>query len=542
MKNKTKITILLLLMIAVGCSKKNDDAPIIESDAKELLTVSFNSQANPDVQGSVNGTVSQETKTAIVMVPIGTVLTSLTPTLTLSNKASYSPQGPQDFTNNVTYTITAENGSTATYVISVSEIQSSESQLLGFTLLKISNDINENLVGTVHDDTKSVRLITSAMTDVTLLSPTLEVSEGASYTPEGLQDFSEPVTYTVTAADGSTTEYMVNIRTERDLLIAISEANPQNTLEWNYNEQDIDDWNDVDLTEDGYVEYLHLDENLSIVPDEIGYFRKLKELDLDDNVNLTELPKTIGLLTNLKYMELDNNKLKELPQEFGQLTSLEDLDLNENLFTEFPEALIQLPNLIDLDISDNFLTKLPSEIKQMTALRELKLSNNKFEDFPDAVFQLENLEILDYEENQLKVLPQQIGALENLKILDLSDNLLTKLPAELQLLEGLQYLYLSRNDFEIIPEVVFSLSLLIKLTMNDNSISKISSDITSLIFLFELQMKNNLIKEIPGELDSMQNLLNLYITGNQIEKLPEELCPPTYITTLIKDDSTVCPN
>jgi hypothetical protein len=61
------------------------------------------------------------TNTIDVTMPYGTDVTSLTPTITVSDGASVSPLSgaAQDFTNPVTYTVTAANGSTKTYTVTV---------------------------------------------------------------------------------------------------------------------------------------------------------------------------------------------------------------------------------------------------------------------------------------------------------------------------------------------------------------------------------------------------------------------------------------
>jgi len=58
-------------------------------------------------------------------VPDGTDVTKLIPMITISNKASISPNNniAQDFTSPVTYTVTAEDGSKQNYIVTVSVIQ-----------------------------------------------------------------------------------------------------------------------------------------------------------------------------------------------------------------------------------------------------------------------------------------------------------------------------------------------------------------------------------------------------------------------------------
>lgn len=96
-----------------ACSKEEKDEPKL-SDAKQLTTFNF---AVPAVSGVVN----EQTKQINIEVPAGTDVKSLTPTIIVSDKATVTPaSGTQvDFTNPVVYTVKAEDGSTAAYVVTV---------------------------------------------------------------------------------------------------------------------------------------------------------------------------------------------------------------------------------------------------------------------------------------------------------------------------------------------------------------------------------------------------------------------------------------
>ncbi len=72
----------------------------------------------------------------------------------------------------------------------------------------LSEDVNADISGT------SITTLCPAGTDLTALVPAVTVSEGASLSPAGgtMQDFSGPVVYRVTAADGeSYTDYTVPV-------------------------------------------------------------------------------------------------------------------------------------------------------------------------------------------------------------------------------------------------------------------------------------------------------------------------------------------
>ena len=94
-----------------ACAKKEDVAP--KSTEKDILSFSVNS-LNPAVSGIVTGTA------ITIGVPLNTDLKALVPTITASAKATVSPASgvAQNFTNPVTYTVTAEDGTTQAYSVS----------------------------------------------------------------------------------------------------------------------------------------------------------------------------------------------------------------------------------------------------------------------------------------------------------------------------------------------------------------------------------------------------------------------------------------
>ena len=140
----------------------------------------------------------------------------------------------------------------------------------------------------------------------------------------------------------------------------------------------------------------------SNVPQELRNFgvrtMNIKRLDMSD-YDLTNLPSSIGNLTQLRELYLSNNKLKSLPSQIGNLRKLKYLDL-----------------------ASNDLTKLPSSIGNLTKLRELDLGVNQLTSLPESIGNLTQLKELDLNYNNLKSLPSQIGNLGNLTDLNLRDN------------------------------------------------------------------------------------------------------------------------
>jgi hypothetical protein len=150
-----------------------------------------------DIVGVISGTE------ITVAVPDGTNVAALTPTIAVSGGASVSPASgvTQDFTGPVTYTVTAADGTTKAYTVMV--IIPSAKNITAFSILGSTGIIT----GT------NIAVTVPFGTDETDLTPTVTVSAGASVSPASgvAQDFTGPVTYTVTAADGSTKVYTVTV-------------------------------------------------------------------------------------------------------------------------------------------------------------------------------------------------------------------------------------------------------------------------------------------------------------------------------------------
>lgn len=108
MKNilKTLCIVLTSIVLLTGCGKESSENKILSFTIAGL---------------NVSGTITESPKAIVAVVPYGTDVTSLVPIITISEKARISPASgiATDFTNPVTYTVTAEDGSKATYTATV---------------------------------------------------------------------------------------------------------------------------------------------------------------------------------------------------------------------------------------------------------------------------------------------------------------------------------------------------------------------------------------------------------------------------------------
>lgn len=147
-------------------------------------------------------TINTTVHTVAIEVAYGTDLTALTPTITISAGGEITPASDteQDFSAPVTYTVTAENGTnTQQWSVEVTEALNDATDITGFVL-------DEQISVAEIDDAEHKILVKVADgTDLTNLSPDITVSPGASVNPSSgaSQDFSDNVSYTVTAENGT---------------------------------------------------------------------------------------------------------------------------------------------------------------------------------------------------------------------------------------------------------------------------------------------------------------------------------------------------
>ena len=197
------VAMALALMFGMNACDVEKE-PYIQGAENEKSLLQF------EIDGVI-GSIDEDAKTVVLDFPAGTDVSHLTPTITISTYATIEPESgvAQDFTNPVYYTVTAMNGTTAQYMVeAVVHDADNEKSILSFTIDGVEGEINEVA--------KTVTLVMPEGTDVTELVPTIVVSEGATVTPASgeAQDFTDPLTYTVTAQNGTTAAYTVTVVVE----------------------------------------------------------------------------------------------------------------------------------------------------------------------------------------------------------------------------------------------------------------------------------------------------------------------------------------
>ena len=182
---------------------------------------------------------------------------------------------------------------------------------------------------------------------------------------------------------------------------------------------------------------------LEHLPEDIGLLTNLKALDVSKN-DIRWLPPSFSNLISLTTADLSNNQIFEVSHGIANCTSLTDLRLDHNKIYHLPESMCKLFLLTSLSLENNDLQLLPEWWKGFTQIRKLNFANNNVSKFgTDFITMGENLVELRCPSNSLTQINFFFSRFVNLKILDVSDNPVEILPVVLGCCASLEELYMN---------------------------------------------------------------------------------------------------
>ncbi|MDO8723329.1 MAG: ice-binding family protein [Syntrophales bacterium] len=209
-KGYSKMWFLVLLLAAfmAGCASNETETG---NSAKAITSYSI---------GEVAGIVNETQKTISATMPYGTSVTALAATFTTTGTSvkvgtttQTSAATLNDFTSPVAYIVTAADGTTSTYTVTVTVASISDKAITSYSLDGVTGTINETaktIAVTMPFGTNPDGLIatfTSTGTGPVTVDGVTQAS-GTAGTPN---NFTNPVLYTVTAADLTTATYTVTV-------------------------------------------------------------------------------------------------------------------------------------------------------------------------------------------------------------------------------------------------------------------------------------------------------------------------------------------
>ncbi|WP_416867599.1 MAG: T9SS type A sorting domain-containing protein [Imperialibacter sp.] len=311
--------------------------------------------------------------------------------------------------------------------------------------------------------------------DISATTVEFVAAAGASVSIDGVpqvsgatvNDFIQPLTYTITAEDGQqSVDWTVTITSqsivagvfEQDYNALVAFYNATNGPNWTNNTGwlqegvDVRDWWGITVNENRVTYIYAANNNLTgFIPEEIGNLTGIQTLDFSNNHLTGTIPVELWNLTGIINLYINGNQLSGvIPTGISSLSKLQSLTLSGNQLTgEISVEIGDLSSLISLSLAFNKLSgTIPTEIGNLTSLQLLTISGNQLTGpIPSDIGNLIDLQNLWLTGNQLSgAIPTEIGELTNLTELLLDGNKFTgNIPAQFGNLPNLQTLNLSNN-------------------------------------------------------------------------------------------------
>ncbi|XP_066267941.1 leucine-rich repeat and death domain-containing protein 1-like [Branchiostoma lanceolatum] len=292
----------------------------------------------------------------------------------------------------------------------------------------------------------------------------------------------------------------------------------------------------------------------TLVPQEIGLFRKLTSLTLSNNTLSKKAIANISLCDSLKTLILTCNQITHLPPQIGRLVNLETLDISYNMLTRIQSFVCTLPSLrslrarhnrifdvknirslgksriITLDLKGNLLQSFNGRFCRSKTLRHLDLSENIITHVVFFKDDLPLLERLDCEGNKIaafNVMEQrQMTTRSNLRWLSLAKNCLKTFPNAVLRLASLETLDVSQNTLVSIPRAVEAMKHLKSFIASGNHLRSLPRELFCLPQLKLVNVASNRLHHWryeswdPDDAILSQELHTLILSGNKLESVP----------------------
>jgi hypothetical protein len=188
-------------------------ATVEKATTKNISYFAFLTDSNPFIGSDITGIITG--KDIQVVIPYGISRDNLVAYFTTDGETVKIGETIQeygvtsnDFTNTKTYTVTAEDGTSNEYTITVSVAKSDAKAITQFYLDGEKGTINES-AHTITVNFEASKILTNLTADFVNTGVIVEANSNPQVSGITMNDFTNPVVYTVTADDGSKQPYTV---------------------------------------------------------------------------------------------------------------------------------------------------------------------------------------------------------------------------------------------------------------------------------------------------------------------------------------------
>ncbi|XP_077308384.1 PH domain leucine-rich repeat-containing protein phosphatase 2 [Lithobates pipiens] len=268
-------------------------------------------------------------------------------------------------------------------------------------------------------------------------------------------------------------------------------------------------------------------------------FSQLKVLNLSQN-KLGDFPSELCQIATLTELNVSCNGLTQVPLQIGQLLSLQTLNLDGNSLTSLPDELGSLPQLTSLGLAFNDLMTIPKAFDNLSSVEKLCMAGNRLERLNlQTLVTMTHVKVIDLRMNNLTQVTASMEGINHITHFDVRDNQLSSL--DLGCMGNLEQLHCERNQLRELRLCGFSLraiyagsnrltsvnvylapSLLHTLDLSRNCLVWVPEWICEAKKLEVLDLSWNAITELPLRIMGSSSLRRLMLGHNQLKSLP---CP-----------------
>eukprot|EP00002_Diphylleia_rotans_P007232 TRINITY_DN1672_c0_g1_i3.p1 TRINITY_DN1672_c0_g1~~TRINITY_DN1672_c0_g1_i3.p1 ORF type:complete len:2182 (-),score=438.40 TRINITY_DN1672_c0_g1_i3:205-6750(-) len=284
----------------------------------------------------------------------------------------------------------------------------------------------------------------------------------------------------------------------------------------------------------------HMDENLKDVSHLISEWASCLSVYISNN-QISELPYTIGTLTQLCSLDVSMNQISCLPLEMQMMNSLTQLVLHQNLLDEFPDVLLLMPWLVSLDLSNNKIESLPEGIRNISLLTRLQLQNNPMSCLPLGITSLRQLNrLVLQDQGKQSIIRGPVGITELPCWKTAVDQYRGSKSKPGMSLIGIQFYQTFNNlGFLDFSRLLDSWKTLRAISCSHNKITGLPDAFSNLIQLHAIDLSYNQLSSISGSFQTLTNLTDLRLSANRFSTLPDVLFGLTSLQTLYIDQNPI---
>lgn len=240
---------------------------------------------------------------------------------------------------------------------------------------------------------------------------------------------------------------------------------------------------------------------------------------------ITQLSPSIGLMTQLEYLNLNGSRIVEWPQSMENLQSLTEIHLDDipELDSSILEILTKLPNLKIISLQRSLKEEVDDVIFMLPKGCKVFLGDNPFSEETKAMLQRANLN----EEGPIFHLSSSINEKESVVIKStpvIQHGVKKSLKEWPKFDPTVEKIDLSHNVINNVPENIKEYRQLKVLNLSDNKLDEgVLKNLCDVLTLEEMDLSNNNIDSVPVEIVNLKKLriLNLHMTG--LERVPKEM-------------------